>query len=156
MYNEKISFGLLGDASQVSSMHFPASEDLRRQLMQEFVKSKRPQKVALQLRDTSVSGANNSTTAAAADAAGSMVYLVPTRLCAEAVALDFVSLCVSPPLEGGGLRSIEHRLEPLLLPTNNAEHAAHILSTFEKKVTDLIADTLHYFVCGSLAATTSG
>jgi hypothetical protein len=127
LYTEKVSFGLLGDASQVSSMQFPASEDLRRQLMLEFLKSKRPQKVSLQLRAPE-SGS------AADEAASSTVFLVPTKLCSEAVALDFLALCASPPVEGGGLRSAESRLEPLLLPTNNAEHSAHVLSTFEKKV----------------------
>jgi hypothetical protein len=125
LYSEKVAFGLLGDASQVSSMQFPASEELRRQLMLEFTKSKRPQKVALSLRGEQESGEGQHS---------SVVYLVPTKLCAEAVALDFLALCVSPPEEGGGLRSIEGRLEPLLLPTNNVEHSAHVLSVFEKKV----------------------
>jgi len=48
--------------------------------------------------------------------------------------VDFTALCVSPPVEGGGLRSVDHRVEPFLLPTNNVEHSAFILSTFEKKV----------------------
>lgn len=64
----------------------------------------------------------------------STVYLLPARLCVDAVALDFTALCVSPPVEGGGLRSVDHRVEPFLLPTNNVEHSAYILSTFEKKV----------------------
>jgi hypothetical protein len=128
LYTEKVTFGLLGDASQVSSMQFPASEDLRRQLMLEFLKSKRPQKVSLQLRAPETGSASGEA------ASSSTVYLVPTKLCNEAVALDFLALCASPPVEGGGLRSAESRLEPLLLPTNNAEHSAHVLSTFEKKV----------------------
>jgi hypothetical protein len=70
------------------------------------------------------------------------VYLIPPRLCVDSVAIDFAALCVSPPVEGGGLRTIDQRLEPFLLPTNNVEHSAFILSTFEKKVR-----TIFLFLC---------
>lgn len=69
----------------------------------------------------------------------SLLYLMPARLCVDAVALDFAALCVSPPVEGGGLRSIDHRIEPFVLPTNHVEHSGYILSTFEKKVCNMLS-----------------
>ena len=129
-------------------MQLPTSEEQRRQLMNEFRRARRPQRVVLMLKNNANNNGNLSPQNIAALVAGSgggaggggmksasVVSLIPARLCVDAVALDFVSICASPPVEGGGLRSIDARLEPLLLPTNGVEHSAHILSTFEKKVT---------------------
>lgn len=144
LYADKVSFGLLGESSSVSTMQLPASEEQRRQLMAEFIKSRRPQKVQIQLSGGGGGGgAMGGSLGTALDGVGSapgalksasMVYLIPSRLCTDAVGVDFAALCVSPPVDGGGLRSIDGRLEPLLVPTNNLEHSSHILSTFEKKV----------------------
>lgn len=134
-------------------MQLPASDDQRRQLMSEFQKSRRPQKVNVQLKsalDSSTAGGAGMTIIDGAGSTGSalksasLVYLIPPRLCTDAVGLDFAALCVSPPVDGGGLRSIDSRLEPLLVPTNNVEHSAHILSTFEKKVSIGIHKILLY------------
>lgn len=149
--------------SSTNIVQLPVAKDLRKQFMIELQKiQRRPQKVLLQhpgYCSKSSSNDNDSTFSTtyqspsklgiASDPStgrgilnessncSSMLYVVPASICNDCVVLDFVSLCVSPPTEGGGLRSIDHRLEPLLLPTNSVDHSAHILSTFEKNVSGL-------------------
>ena len=108
--------------------------------MTEFTKSKRPQKVHIQLPTTS------STSSSASRGSGSnILYLIPPKLCQEAVSPDYLALCLSPPIDtttsttssSGGIKTIDMYLEPLSLPTNNNEYTSYILSTYEKKVSIL-------------------
>ena len=112
--------------------------------MTEFTKSKRPQKVHIQLPTTS------STSSSASSGSGSnILYLIPPKLCQEAVSPDYLALCLSPPIDtttttattsttsSGGIKTIDMYLEPLSLPTNNNEYTSYILSTYEKKVSIL-------------------
>ena len=103
--------------------------------MTEFTKSKRKKKVHIQLPTTSSSGSSTSS-------GSNILYLIPPKLCQEAVSPDYLALCLSPPIDtsttsSGGIKTIDMYLEPLSLPTNNNEYTSYILSTYEKKVSKL-------------------
>ena len=146
LYSDKVNFGLLGDASPVSSLPLPTPSTQRSQLMTEFMKSKRPQKVHIQLPTTTSSSASSSATSGSGS---NILYLIPPKLCQEAVSPDYLALCLSPPIDtttttattsttsSGGIKTIDMYLEPLSLPTNNNEYTSYILSTYEKKVSIL-------------------
>ena len=110
--------------------------------MTEFMKSKRPQKVHIQLPTTTSSSASSS---ASSGSGSNILYLIPPKLCQEAVSPDYLALCLSPPIDtttsttssSGGIKTIDMYLEPLSLPTNNNEYTSYILSTYEKKVSIL-------------------
>ena len=48
--------------------------------------------------------------------------------------LETVSICVSPPVDGAGIRSIEGRMELLLLPTQSSDRSAKLISKFHNEV----------------------
>jgi len=48
--------------------------------------------------------------------------------------IDHLSICLSPPVDGAGIRSIEGRIELLLLPTQSVDRSAKILNSVHKGV----------------------
>jgi hypothetical protein len=139
MHPDQIAFGLNTDASynnNSSTMQLPAQLEVRAQLLDELHRAKRAQRIIMHL----VAGSGSSSAHTESNKYGpganssSVVYVVPTKMCTDSMEIDFAAVCVSPPVENGGLRSMESRIEPMSLPTNNVAHSAHILNTFERKV----------------------
>ena len=66
---------------------------------------------------------------------------VPYSRCSSVLpnaSLEYASICISPPVDGAGVRSIEGRLELLLLPTQHVDRSAGQLSAFHSEVSGLV------------------
>jgi hypothetical protein len=75
-----------------------------------------------------------------------MIYLIPPNNCDDSVIIDFVCICISPPLDNssrssnsiknevGGIRLLDNQLELMMTPTNYIDETANILSNFEQNV----------------------
>ncbi|KAJ1443987.1 hypothetical protein B484DRAFT_253138 [Ochromonadaceae sp. CCMP2298] len=105
------------------------------------MKSKRPQRVMLSYSNSSSnsggsSGNSNSGNGSSGGVDTHLIYLLPPQHASAAV-VDFAALCLSPPLQGG-LRGIEGRLEPLLLPSHGCDRTAHLLGVYEMRAAEQV------------------
>jgi len=117
----------------ITNMILPTEVNLRKELMLEFQKIRKFQKIQFSMKKQSLSLSSPPS---------SMLYLLPANICHDSVHIDFISLCITPPVNNGGLRTVDYRLEPLLLPTNQIDNTSHILSTYETQS----ASEIHKFI----------
>ena len=156
-----------GGADVAMRLSAPQSAEMVAQLTVEFQQAARPQRIILEHDQTQGQRQGHHLQSDAPDqrsqalhapasprgvglgaSAESLLYLIPPAVCATSVDADFVALSVSPPPPDdatGGLRTADYHLEPLLLPTTNVDYTAHVLSTFEAKVSSLPAVLVHAF-----------
>jgi len=142
--------------------------ELQKDLMLELRRSKTPQKMLTDF--TSSTAVNNATggfmNSSRAGGFGSpklksnstdfnpvdtnILYIIPPSTCDTAVVVDFVCVCVNPPIEmsffddgsnnnnkgiaNSGYRSLENQLELHLMPTNLVDNTVAILTKFEQQV----------------------
>jgi len=74
---------------------------------------------------------------------GSEIYLLSLSLtvcdvCVGPNTLNFASICMTPPVDGAGIRSVEGRLELLLLPSQHVDSNSKILSNFHNLISDSV------------------
>ena len=87
------------------------------------------------LRDDSATG----------NMAGSRIELfaVPSTACDSILppaCLEFAAICMSPPVDGAGIRSVEGRLELLLLPSQHSDQNSKLLSDYHHKVAEQVSN----------------
>lgn len=96
------------------------------------------------------------------NAESTSLYVLPPNVCDAAVAVDFVCVCINPPIEvslfdddshkgstATGYRFLENQLELHLMPTNMVDNTVNILTKFEQQVLYL-PTTIAYLRCLSL------
>lgn len=126
-------------------MTLPSEVHTRNELMQEFQKTKKFQKIQFSFTSPAVTSSikqSSSSSSTKEQRPSSLLYLLPSIQCHESIFIDFISLCVTPPVSNGGLRTIDYRLEPLLLPTNQVDNTSHLLNNYEKQS----AQEIHKFI----------
>jgi len=159
------------DKEQV--VHIPSSMELQRELMMELKRSKTSQKMLTDFISSNTT-TNNTTTGGFMNTSrvngggiGSpklknnlydfqnmdtnSLYVLPPNACDNAIAVDFISICINPPIEislfeeennnkrgatsttSSGYRFLESQLELHLMPTNLVDNTVSILNKFEQQ-----------------------
>lgn len=116
---------MASDIIKTSSLSLPASRQSRESLLSELLACRGAQGFVVDAGDTA-NGLDRS-----------MLFVMPSPLhCEELVEVDFLGLCLSPPLEDG-VHTIENKLEMLALPGNTVDMSRALLSDFEEGVSCL-------------------
>jgi hypothetical protein len=78
-----------------------------------------------------------------------LVYLLPPSVCSEALQIEFVGLCITPPPEEG-VQTLENRLELLTLPTSGIDRSCTVLNNFDDAVSPMIVKLIILLIHGCL------
>lgn len=118
MFSCKLTLSV--DLSQSRTVTLPSNKLSRDSLLNELYACKTAQ-------GFSVEGYQTSSTEK------TMLYVLPCGVCDDYIELDFIALCLTPPLEDG-VHTIENKLEMLSLPGNTIDTSRALLTDFEEEV----------------------
>lgn len=128
---QRSAFTLKDSSDRSGITHIPSSTELKKELMSEFKRSKKPTKLETDFNNTIKNGSNSN----------NCLFLVPPAFGDAIVDVEFVCVCLSPPVSvngretGSGYRYVEGKLELQLIPSvSNTNRPGKVLSSFEKQV----------------------
>jgi hypothetical protein len=153
--DHQTDFASLALPSDISNIQVPVAADLRSEMVRELRKAKRAQMISIECLNSNYSGSNTSVShskqqagggplvghqsqrnATSSPSARNLLFLLPPAASEACVLTEFVLLGITPCIDESGTayRTLEGRLELLMLPTNRLDSTAHILPQFERQV----------------------
>ena len=118
----------MSDVIKTSSISLPANKHSREALLAEMLGCRGPSGFVV---DSSEASSEKS-----------MLFVLPTQqFCDDLIEVDFLGLCLTPPVEDG-VQTLENKLEMLALPNNNVDLSRTLLNNFEEGVSQSYTQVL--------------
>lgn len=114
---------MVSDVIKTSAITLPANKQSREALLNELNGCRGPQGFVVDFGDSSSSCVSDK----------SMLFSLPAPQREELIEVDFLGLCLTPPLEDG-VHTVENKLEMLALPGNTVDTSRALLNDFEDGV----------------------
>lgn len=120
--------GVANKDKEKQRLVIPHSEQSREEMIIDLKKTRKAIEIDVDFPST-----NNTSTNKVGSSVDNVLYAIPASLCSAAVKIDYASICVTPMIEGGS-RSIESKIDILMMPHSDIDRNARYLVEFEEEM----------------------